>query len=243
MVIQYAALTNKGNIRKENQDSLIIENRRINSDAYTDAGTASTAAPVCFAVFDGMGGGQCGRDASVLAADMLLDQAGRSSLTEIFHNINASIEAFVQANDLHSMGTTAAVLRFQDRAVEICNIGDSGIYCFYQDRMVRLSENHSIQIGNAGKRYLTQHLGLSSKEMRIEPFEQNIKLESGYRFLICSDGLTDPVPETEIFEITSEAPLRDVCQTLYARAMENGGNDNISIIIMDLKAEVDTHDR
>lgn len=242
MVIQYAALTDKGNLRKENQDSLIVENRRITSDAYTGAGTASTAAPVCFAVFDGMGGGQCGRDASVLAADILLDQAESGCLTDAFYTINAAIEAFVKANGLHAMGTTAAVLRFQGNAVEVCNIGDSGIYCFYQDRMMRLSENHSIQIGMDGKRYLTQHLGLSSKEMRIEPFEQSIKLESGYRFMICSDGLTDPVPEPEIFEIASKAPLGEVCHTLYARAMENGGKDNISLIILDLETEVETHD-
>lgn len=235
MVIEYAALTNRGKIRKENQDSLIVENRSINSNDYTESGTTDTVAPVCFAVFDGMGGGQCGREASVLGADMLLKQADTCFLTEAFYNISASIEECIKTKDLHSMGTTAAVLRFKDRTAEICNIGDSGIYCFYQDRMIRLYENHSIHIGVSGKRYLTQYLGLDSKEMRIEPFEQKVKLESGYRFLLCSDGLTDLISEEEIAEIVSGASPAEVCNGLFARAMQNGGTDNISIVIADIK--------
>ena len=236
MIVQYSALTNRGKIREENQDSLIVENRRMNSNEFATSGTANTSSPVCFAVFDGMGGAQCGRDASALAADILLDQAENCSLTDAFYSINTSIEEFAQAEDLHTMGTTAAVLLFKDNTVNICNIGDSGIYCFHQDRMIRLYENHSIQIGNDGKRYLTQYLGLDSKEMQIEPFEQNIKLESGYRFMICSDGLTDLVSEMEILEIAYKTALSDVCHSLFTRAMENGGKDNISVIIIDVKS-------
>lgn len=234
MKIKYSALTNKGRIRKENQDSLLLAHRSINADDFFESETIEAEAPLCFAVFDGMGGGQCGREASVLAAEMLCSLQGALPLAEGCRQINAAIEAYMKEHDLLSMGTTAAALVFNEGAVEICNIGDSGIYCVFQDRMVRLSESHSIQVGGGGRRFLTQYLGLRSTELQIEPFVQTVKAESGYRFLLCSDGLTDLVPETEIAETLAGTPSADACRKLYALAMQTGGKDNISIILADI---------
>lgn len=234
MKIAYSALTNKGKTRKENQDCLLLARYKSNDNDFFTSGTISTDSLPCFAVFDGVGGGQCGREASDLAAEVLLSKKGAGSLLETFYDINIAIEKFIQDNSLFTMGTTAAAIVFGENTAEICNIGDSGIYCFYQNRMVRLFENHSIQIGTAGKRYLTQYLGIGQEEMQIEPFSQMVKLCSGYRFLLCSDGLTDLVSEAEIAEIVSEDSAADACKRLFEQAMTNGGNDNISIIIADV---------
>ena len=234
MKIEYAALTNKGKIRKENQDSLFIVHQRINVEDYFASGTAETDAPLCLAVFDGMGGGQCGREASVLAADTMGALEDTCALSAIFQAVSAAIEKYMKDHALLSMGTTAAALMLSGDCAEICNIGDSGIYCFYQDRMIRLFENHSIRIGTGGKRYLTQYLGINSAEMQIEPFAQMVKLCEGYRFLLCSDGLTDLVSETEIAEIVTGACVSNACKELFARAMQNGGKDNISLILVDI---------
>jgi len=234
MKIAYSALTNKGKIRLENQDSLFLVDRRINEEAFSESGTLDSGESLCFAVFDGMGGGQCGRDASVLAADLLPLMRTGCSLPAAFSKINAAMETYMTDHALTLMGTTAAVIVLSGETAELCNIGDSGIYCIYRDRMVRLSENHSMQIGAGGKRYLTQYLGIRSEEMQIEPFAQTVRLCSGYRFLLCSDGLTDLVSEPEVGELMADASAKDACEALFARAMEHGGKDNISIILIDL---------
>lgn len=82
---------------------------------------------------------------------------------------------------------------------------------------------------------LTQHLGIPSSEMIIEPYTKIIKLQSADRFLLCSDGLSDMVPITKIQEIVSRplSPI-EVVQLLTKMAMQNGGRDNITIILCDI---------
>ena len=123
----------------------------------------------------------------------------------------------------------------------IANIGDSKIYLIRNYGLTQLSVDHTDKVLLDQKRItkrkpqLTQHLGIPSSEMIIEPYTKIIKLQSADRFLLCSDGLSDMVPITKIQEIVSRplSPI-EVVQLLTKMAMQNGGRDNITIILCDI---------
>jgi S-DNA-T family DNA segregation ATPase FtsK/SpoIIIE len=148
------------------------------------------------------------------------------------------------------MGTTVALLCVFHGKIHLYNIGDSRIYHFRRGKLEQLSEDHTpvfcaVKMGLMTKEQarkhphrskLTQHLGIAEKEMIVKPFRKTVKPKENDVFLLCSDGLTDMVDDAGIENMLRLQNNADgAVKALIDTALENGGRDNICIILIKLE--------
>ena len=220
MKVTYYALSDCGKIRNENQDSYMLP------EVSASPGVAN------FAVFDGMGGEQSGEKASAIAKDAsvsVMKETPLCSLKKRTLFINGLICKYMDEFGIKRMGSTASFLRVMPKKAQICNVGDSRVYRVSEGKIAQLSVDHAMYVGQ--RRVLTQHLGVPVQEMVIEPYENTCECLPGDVFLLCSDGLTDMVDEKTILEIIENNEFRNVGKALFDTAMQNGGKDNITIVV------------
>jgi protein phosphatase len=203
-----------------------------------------------FLVADGMGGHDHGEIASALARDYIM--AGlieEKSLTETIHDANEAIIACsIEKESQLPMGTTVAIVQFDDQLCHCAWVGDSRIYRWRDGQLNALSSDHSYvqelvdqklitseqARSHPHRNVVTQALGVTdNSELTIA--EATDRWQTGDKFLICSDGLTEEVEDAEIENILSQslAP-KELCDQLMIKALENGGSDNITAIIVAL---------
>ncbi len=206
-------------------------------------------------VADGIGGHQAGEVASQMAVDTIpsvlmskvkpekKDQIQKHILEAIF-KANEEILAAVEKDPLlEGMGTTVVLAVCRDDIVDIAHVGDSRAYLIRKNQMELVTEDHSavFQLLKAGKitpeemRYhplrhmITQALGSSYPNPDINRFQWS----HGDYVLLCSDGLTDFV-EAEMIEkvvLNADLDIEGKCKKLIDLAKENGGADNITVIL------------
>ncbi|MBQ9437342.1 MAG: serine/threonine-protein phosphatase [Lachnospiraceae bacterium] len=224
-------------------------------------GSFGAGAPLLFGVFDGLGGEERGEMASFLAAKRFagaaLKKGSEQELVDLCLKANEDICAFAKENQVRRMGTTAALLAFSNAGIALCNIGDSRIFRFSSGKLEQLSEDH-LGLAPFGKKApLSQCLGIPKEEMRIEPYSCYLKPRDQDLYLICSDGLTDMVENPEIEKVLAETDpsgsqmdprllertivpgmemahlggLGASARILLHKALENGGRDNITLIL------------
>lgn len=237
MEIECCALSDRGKIRRENQDRVFVNDINLHnnkSDTFFIRTLFRTNDCATFAIFDGMGGELCGSHASQLALDTISKRKVtlmNCDLSSVCMEINERICYYMQANKIHSMGTTAVIACITPNYLRICNIGDSRAYRVTDMGMEMLTVDHVMNIGRAKKRrVLNQYLGIPRTEMLIEPYEACVQYMDGDIIVLCSDGLTDLVTEEKIYEMFQRRSLESACTRLYKLAIQNGGRDNISII-------------
>lgn len=238
--IEYTCISERGNIRAVNQDNFYCRNAMLSRAAErTDGdlgGLCETMPGVLFGIFDGMGGEQSGEDASYIAAATASEvdmNHGMDSLRSFCEEANRRIVAFTQENGLNTCGSTAAMMYFHNDHALVCNLGDSRIYQVFPDRVAQLSKDHVIHMPGYKKASLVQFLGIPEDEMALEPQLDQLPLNRDDCFLICSDGLTDMVAETEIARIIARhASLKEASQALIEAALAAGGRDNTTLILV-----------
>jgi protein phosphatase len=211
--------------------------------------------PTLFAVADGMGGHAGGEVAARTAIDALQQQFGRhpsaEGLAEAVRQANMAVwERAHEQSDLRGMGTTltAAALvstAAGDRLV-MANVGDSRSYRLRDGDLTQLSHDHSVaeelvdrgQLSEAEaaihphRHILTRALGVSSE---VDPDIWEMAPREGDRYLLCSDGLTNEVTETRIAKLLrSTADPQEAADKLVQMALDNGGNDNITVVVLDV---------
>lgn len=250
LCVNAACAVNTGKIRGNNEDNLyfngfILPQENMGHERImTCGGTLRT--PVCFGVFDGMGGEARGEEASYLAAKTLKDvvENNGAGTQTILRALDKSNLAICEASDWYReglMGSTAVTLCVDSEQAHVCNLGDSRAYLLRAERLRQLSEDHTDRalleacgVKNRRPR-LTQHLGIPPAELTLEPHCASIEIRPGDRFLLCSDGLTDMVQVAEleqILRIGSDAA--SIAAILMKAALQNGGRDNITIIVCEI---------
>ena len=244
--IKYVVLCEKGNKRKTNQDNfwcggnfLSVENNGL-STCLTDS-TNNATIPI-FAIFDGMGGARYGETAAYIATktlNSLCSTTDKSNSIQFLatscKKMNDEICAYAKNNQAAGMGTTAVLLAFGTKNIYVCNIGDSKAFLYNIKTFMQISYDHVVSIPNAKKLPLSQHLGIPQDEFVINPYLATGEYNDGDRYLLCSDGLTDMVSMEEMESILSQKkPVADVAQVLMEAALNNGGSDNITIILCEL---------
>jgi serine/threonine protein phosphatase PrpC len=164
-------------------------------------------------------------------------------------NTNALIYNISQTQPRFTgMGTTLLLSVFTNNQVFVGHIGDSRMYRFRAQSLHQLTEDHSIvqaQINagwmtleeaklSASKNLVTRALGLGEEvELTLNSFE----VEAGDIYLLCSDGLTDVVNDTAIAEIISQPEsTKSLAESLIHLANAKGGRDNVSVILVKVKA-------
>lgn len=140
------------------------------------------------------------------------------------------------------MGTTLCVLLIEDGVAHLGHVGDSRIYLFRDDSLQRLTRDHTVvqQEIDAGrltpelarivphKNILTQSVGYHGP---VEPDTATRPVTVGDLFIICSDGLTDPLDDDALAEIIRNTPAEDLAEELVQQALDNGTEDNVTVVV------------
>lgn len=245
--IEAACGCHNGKIRANNEDnflfnntSLMLEHNGLKNPVYMDC-------PVhwrlIFAVFDGMGGENFGEIASFRAASCLKREEKKIQsfftpekkyLKDVCNKMNEEVYLAAQEQSTEHMGTTMVSLFFTPLSVYVCNIGDSRAYRLRDGEFLQISQDHVEKRpdGNTKKAPLTQYLGMDPNEILIEPYIAKGELKRGDVYLLCSDGLTDMVSNFDICDILfAHDTVVDCVEALQKAAIENGGRDNITVIV------------
>lgn len=229
----------------------IGERRRINQDYVYCSETAVGILPNLFVVADGMGGHNAGDYASRFCVEFFRQKIEESNIVSPVPAIRAALaetnsallgEARRQI-DLEGMGTTFVVATILDKEMFVANIGDSRLYVI-RDEMKQITEDHSlveamVKTGeikrsearvHPNKNIITRALGANEE---VEPDFFEVSLKEGDIVLMCSDGLTNMLEDETIEQILREnEDLEAAAATLVMHANQNGGKDNIAIIII-----------
>ena len=244
-LLEAACCCHMGKIRKNNEDNFLFngncleeENNGLSTPAVMET---VLDGEVPFAVFDGMGGINYGETASYTAAakmkeevssDRLVSESG--CLQNLCNGLNEAVVARARELGTEYMGSTMVMLCFNARTVYACNLGDSRAYLLRGGKLLQLSEDHvEVREGSKKKKApLTQHLGIDPELLRIEPHIVKKTLQADDQYLLCSDGLTDMLSDSEIAVIMAQAVSAEACAKLLVEsALDHGGRDNVTVII------------
>jgi protein phosphatase len=249
MQLEAVARTDPGPVREHNEDSFTVD---------LETGL--------FLVADGMGGHASGEVASAIAVDTVqevmlgginpdetrLDRnMGMDDEEEIRERLRYSMnQASVRirqaaiANPVHTgMGTTLVVLLIEDDEAHIGHVGDSRIYLFRDDRLLRLTRDHTVvqQEIDAGrltpelarivphKNILTQSVGYHGP---VEPDTSTRPVEPGDVFILCTDGLTDPLSDEQLTDLCRDNAPEDLAEVLVQAALQAGTEDNVTVVVV-----------
>ena len=220
-------------MREHNEDSLVVT-------------------PPLFAVADGMGGHEAGEVASEVAINTLAELAPASP------DGDALARAVVAANlevikapgkgiGREGMGTTLTAAVLEGERLVIAQVGDSRAYLLHQGRLQQLTRDHSLmadmieagQLTEAEARVhpnrsvITRAIG-SDPHMQPDIYELNV--ETGDRILLCSDGVTTMLEDPQIARIMGSSETAQECaDNLVAAALDAGGYDNATAVVMDVE--------
>lgn len=248
MKVSGAAVTNAGGTRFSNEDCVLAgswKEQRSMIVPYTFEFSDPRSAVVLVA--DGMGGHRAGECASNMAANAFLlnDQpiADPGSLAVFLKSINRSIfDASAEDMRRRGMGTTVAGLVCNAEGLLWFNVGDSRVFRFRDAFLRQLSVDDvaPAAVRGSSKAGLTQALGGAQQFIDIDPHVGSEVLADGWRYLICSDGLTDVVSVLNIEDMISDSDEASVRMLLDATLAE-GAPDNVSIIMITVRAETADH--
>ena len=233
--------TDVGQKRKMNQDYVFVSESPVGN------------LPNLFVVADGMGGHNAGDYASSHAVQTLVDEIRKDKdfnpikiIRHAIETANTEIRNQAQNNDsLKGMGTTMVATTIVGHYAYIANVGDSRLYVV-QDQIHQVTKDHSlvqemVRMGelkaedakdHPDKNIITRALG-AERTVDIDFFD--LKLEPGCTILMCSDGLSNMVEDAKMEEIIvdSEINLDRKGRKLLREANQNGGKDNIAIILVE----------
>ena len=222
--------------------------RHTNEDRYYES-------PPVFAVADGMGGARSGEVASQIAVDEfshqdIADGSPEDRLAEIARAANRKIYELAQSDESHAgMGTTLTAAMLGDNEISLGHVGDSRAYRFRDDKLERLTQDHSLveELMRMGR--------LSPEDAEVDPRrsiitralgpEPTVEVETctypakgGDVYLLCSDGLTGMVSEDRMAEILrARSSLDQAARALVDEANQSGGKDNITVVLFKLVDE------
>lgn len=226
--------------------------RMRNEDALGFDSTSAIAV-----VADGMGGLMAGAEASRIAVDSVLEDLNSANavdaqrLTAAIARSHQTIVDVSAAKEMTSqMGSTVVIWSGTKERWCAAWVGDSRLYQWHQGTLTQLTKDHSLaqRMLDSGEvesgvdveahygHVLTQGLGLRQP---LEPgfcggeiFSGNAG-RTGQRFLLCSDGLSDLVSEEFMARVLAREDLEVAAETLLGQALDMGGHDNISLILIE----------
>ncbi|MBV2153243.1 PP2C family serine/threonine-protein phosphatase [Kitasatospora sp. SUK 42] len=245
--ISVSALSHEGLVREHNEDSLAVGPWTLCATVTTNPQTLlfPLGPPCVVAVADGLGGHPGGEVASALVARRLAATGGgldgEEAVREELQDCNRAVYAAAADHpELAAMGTTVAGLVLLPEQVVAFNVGDSRVYRITGDGLHRVSVDDSPPLppGRRTTSVVTQTLGGSLGLTYVEPHVRAAPLVVGDRYLVCSDGLTDPVPEEDLAELIARSHRADeradgrAAFELWKAAIEEGGPDNITLALV-----------
>lgn len=236
--ITVGGTTDVGQVREQNQDSILL-------------------GPVLFGVADGMGGHQGGEVASALAVEVIAEHLGAVDEPTTQDLRDAVVRANRAVYDrsgtdpaVAGMGTTiVGIAIVTDNGTErlaVINVGDSRAYRYHRGELSQVTDDHSL-VGellrdgritaeeadvHPQRNVITRVLGIE-RDVVVDAF--HFPAVPGDRYVLCSDGLTNEVPDVEIAATLREIDdPDDAARVLAHLANDNGGRDNITVVVVDV---------
>jgi protein phosphatase len=205
-----------------------------------------------FVLADGMGGAQAGEVASAVAVEAfrsgLPDGAPAEALVHTIEGANRRIHDMSHRESKYAgMGTTCTVAYVTPAEVLVAHVGDSRAYLLRDGDLVRLTRDHSLVSELLARGKLTEeqaeHHPQRSVITRALGPEPSVRVDldvfgarDGDVFLLCSDGLTDMIPEALVRQLLAgNGSLEEAGRALIRAANEAGGRDNITVIVFRLE--------
>lgn len=234
------AITDVGKQRQVNQDYVFCTKRAV--------GRLKNL----FIVADGMGGHKAGDLASKFSVqtfvELVKDSSSDNPISAISDAIKCTNDKLIElagtSADYEGMGTTFVVATIDGKSVYIANIGDSRLYVFSNGELRQVTRDHSLveemvdrglvdrdeARTHARKNYITRAMG-GGEEVMADFFE--IEIADGDILLMCTDGLSNMIPDDDMAAVlASEDNIEAAARQLVEMANNNGGKDNISVLLI-----------
>ena len=249
--------THQGKVRSDNQDNFIVNNvyRSLETPEKKLMGE-NIEEPLTCAVFDGMGGEANGELASKLCAEAAMKVY--QALINGEEDIDATVFRFVEESNRAVVGmlentmskrggSTFVMLIFRNGVAYPYSLGDSRIYLYHGGTLQLITNDQTLAMKkfraniftweeaqvSPDRHKLTSFLGIDVDGEGLEPQAyQPIRMEAGDKLLLCSDGLYDMCTDAQIAKVL-EASSGDACLSLVDSALENGGGDNVTCIVVE----------
>jgi serine/threonine protein phosphatase PrpC len=234
-----SALSHIGAVRDHHEDSLVAGPWTLCAAVTETPQTLvfPVGTPLVVAVADGLGGHAGGEVASALVvrrlaqAGPLLD--GEDRLREALYACNREVHAVASRDPaLTAMGTTVAGVVITADRVMAFNVGDSRVYAAGPGGVRQLSIDDRLSDDYLPAGIVTQALGGSDEPALVDPHLFTSPLSAGTSYLICTDGLTDPVPAGVLGQVLGQQEDGRAVFELWKAAIEAGGPDNVTIALV-----------
>lgn len=256
LALQVGHATDVGRARTLNEDSLLV------MDLYL-SGRNAVAPLGLFVVADGLGGHEAGEVASEILVQSIAQKASQDLLSRLVGGLSGVdlgqwlVDALQIANTAVyeragraslEMGTTVVAALVSGRRAIIAHVGDSRAYHIHESGMVQLTVDHSLveSLVAAGliRRDEARHhpqanviVRTIGDEPSVEVDVTHVDLKLGDTLLLCSDGLTNLLDDTSIWQLVNESPSPPAaCRALIAAANQAGGDDNATVILIRLES-------
>lgn len=238
-----AAFTHRGRVRPHNEDTVGIGNRILTGDMVSPLVITAQTGCALLMIADGMGGHAQGAMASRAVLDYLVAASDRlsepASCAEVIEEANQQLFKIMrEQEEAIGMGTTLVGAALTPDRMVTFNVGDSRSYLFTGGQLVQLSSD-DIPAGAGDlfwprrSRALTQALGGSSFPIAVQAhISVDPPLAPGETLLLCSDGLTDMVPDHTISStlLTAKDALQ-AARRLAGKSFSGGARDNLSLLV------------
>ncbi|MEM7543232.1 MAG: Stp1/IreP family PP2C-type Ser/Thr phosphatase [Pseudomonadota bacterium] len=255
--IEVANLSNTGRRRPHNEDSAVTDSAlglAIVADGMGgykagEVASAIVAKMVLDAVRDGLRSvknGQVNEDSGMMEQTEVVRTAVLEANAHVFNTAQTVPQC-------QGMGTTIVCLLVRDARMTVAHVGDSRLYRLKNEELSQVTSDHSLiqelidrgfftpeeAVANTPKNLVTRALGI---EESVEVDVQELDVSDDEIYLLCSDGLNDMVEDEEIRLTLSKysANLEQAAEELVRLANENGGKDNVSVVLVRPKTQAPT---
>lgn len=243
-MVRAVSASEVGLVRSNNEDHLLVD-----------------GAHLVYGVADGMGGGAEGEKASELVCaevSMLVRQqpedfsARMEAVCNAVISANEAIYDYAKLMGFQQMGTTLSLMMFDPEDAShavICHIGDSRVYRYRKGEIAMLTRDHSVGAelerrygagegfadrANPLSHILTRAIGTGES---VCPEWKKLTVESGDRYLVCTDGVHDVVSNDRMRDLLGQTTLDDALASLTDEVYSCGAPDNFSVVIFDVEGQ------
>lgn len=250
--------TDRGRRREKNEDSMLVEGELfavadgLGGHKGGEVASAMAIETLATEVNSAVEARSEGRRRHLFGRRSL--QPPAPTVAELLSSVEQANEAILakstDTSELAGMGTTLCALAVVEQdhgeALAVVNVGDSRVYRCDESGLHQLTEDHTVvhEMVKAGmisreeaetheyRHHLSRALGI---EANVVVDDWTLAPVDGHRYLLCSDGLTNEVTDREIHSVLlqCESPS-EAAETLVSRALEHGGSDNVTVVVVDV---------
>ena len=248
MDIEAYVRTDPGPVREHNEDSFVVDLDSgvfIVADGMGGHAAGEVASQMAVETVHQVLVGEVDPDETRLVRDVDVEDPSDVLRERLRYSMNQASVRIRRETELRpetrGMGTTVVVLVVEGDQAHLAHVGDSRAYLYRSGRLTRLTRDHTVvqQEIDAGrltpelarlvphKHILTQSVGYHGP---VEPDTTTRFLETGDIFILCSDGLTDPLDDEAIRRVIGDTPADMLADTLAEEALRSGGEDNVTVL-------------